>query len=71
MPQKKILRCNNAALRWCANRRAVIYFTDWIDIDTNRKIVQCEVHLGKRKRVNKTLLKTVNTWIQHFNGEFK
>ena len=69
MSKKRMLKSNKEALRWCANRRAVIYFTDWIEIETERKIVQCEIYLGKRKRVNSTFLKTVNTWIQAFRGD--
>ena len=71
MSKKKLLKSNSAALRWCQNRRAVVHFTDWIDPANGKLSIQCEVHLAKRKRVNKTLLKTVNTWIQYFNGEFK
>ena len=69
MPRKRLLKTNKQALRWCNSRRAVAKFTDWIEEDTGKLITQCEIHIGKRKRVGRTLLKAVNTWIQHFNGD--
>ena len=58
---------NKDALRWCKTRRATVQFDDWKKI--KRKVkgvpdgVSCCVSLGEIFIIDKTLIKTVQKWI--------
>lgn len=67
-----LCKSNKEALRWCSSRKAIIQFANWKNIKKKKWIpegITCSVALGRLVRIDKTLLKTVNSWIKQFNNE--
>lgn len=70
--KQRLCGSNKEALRWCRARQVVIQFANWKRLKNKKNIpegITCCVFLGRLVKYDKTLIKTVNKWIEQFNKE--
>jgi hypothetical protein len=67
---RKHLKTTKSAIEFCTTRRAKIWFDEWRDIRGDKYIpagLSCRITIKRKNFFGKTLLKSVNTYIDYLN----